>query len=214
MKGIQRSAQQAINYDDFLRQLHEPTSNVIYTRRIGQSRHNLFSIELNMQGLCAFEDKRYLLPDGVNTLAHGHHKTLERFKDLLERAEQQLTKPEWRARNALIAHRNRKPEQHSEQANCVLESGERVVAMAHKTAAARSLLPRSTVHEKLDEMAGCDPVAEFTTARNVATPLEDIVERDGDESQYGDFGPFGRIPSGLRRTLARVTVHTSKQTLN
>ena len=25
------------------------------------------------RGLCAYDDKRYLLPDGISTLAHGHH---------------------------------------------------------------------------------------------------------------------------------------------
>ena len=33
----------------------------------------MFTIEGVKRGLCAFDDKRYLLADGINTMAHGHY---------------------------------------------------------------------------------------------------------------------------------------------
>ena len=34
--------------------------------------HQLYTISLNRTGLNPFDDKRYILDDGVCTLAHGH----------------------------------------------------------------------------------------------------------------------------------------------
>ena len=44
-------------------------------RRIGQKHHRVFTIEGVKRGLCAFDDKRYMLRDGIHTLAHGHCAT-------------------------------------------------------------------------------------------------------------------------------------------
>ena len=41
-------------------------------RRIGASFHELYTIKTKKRGLCAFDDKRYLLPDGIHWLAFGH----------------------------------------------------------------------------------------------------------------------------------------------
>ena len=41
-------------------------------RRIGQKHHRVFTIEGVKRGLRAFDDKRYLLRDGIHTMAHGH----------------------------------------------------------------------------------------------------------------------------------------------
>ena len=35
-------------------------------------KHQLKSIELNKVGLCAYDNKRYLLGDGVESLSYGH----------------------------------------------------------------------------------------------------------------------------------------------
>ena len=43
--------------------------------RIGQKKHNLFTFRETKLCLSAFDNKRYLL-DEVNTLAHGHYKTM------------------------------------------------------------------------------------------------------------------------------------------
>ena len=41
-------------------------------QRIQASKHNLYTVEQVKVSLSAYDDKRYILPDGHNTLAHGH----------------------------------------------------------------------------------------------------------------------------------------------
>ena len=41
-------------------------------RRIGSKHHNLGTYEANKRSLSCFDDKRYILKNGINTLAYGH----------------------------------------------------------------------------------------------------------------------------------------------
>ena len=41
-------------------------------RRIGSKNHNLGTYETNKRSLSCFDDKRYILKIGINTLAYGH----------------------------------------------------------------------------------------------------------------------------------------------
>ena len=41
-------------------------------RRIGSKNHNLGNYEINKRSLSCFDDKRYILKNGINTLAYGH----------------------------------------------------------------------------------------------------------------------------------------------
>jgi hypothetical protein len=72
-KGIQRAAIRAVTHADYLTQLRAPDENYVNIRRIGQKHHRLFTMSSLKRGLCAFDDKRYLLPCGIRTIAHGHH---------------------------------------------------------------------------------------------------------------------------------------------
>ena len=45
--------------------------------------HNIYSIETKKRGLCAFDDKRILLDDEINTLAYGHYKATGEIKEIL-----------------------------------------------------------------------------------------------------------------------------------
>ena len=36
--------------------------------------HKIFSVESKKSGLCPFDDKVYVLDDGVNTYNYGHYK--------------------------------------------------------------------------------------------------------------------------------------------
>ena len=42
--------------------------------QIRSYNHELFSVEINKIGLSPFDDKRYVLENGYDTLAHGHYK--------------------------------------------------------------------------------------------------------------------------------------------
>ena len=41
-------------------------------RRIGSKNHNLDTYETNKRFSSCFDDKRYVLKNGINTLAYGH----------------------------------------------------------------------------------------------------------------------------------------------
>jgi hypothetical protein len=41
---------------------------------IRSEKHTLNSIEVTKDGLINYDDKRYLLSDGINTLSFGHYK--------------------------------------------------------------------------------------------------------------------------------------------
>ena len=41
-------------------------------KRILSEKHNVGTYEINKISLSCFDDKRYILDDGINTLAYGH----------------------------------------------------------------------------------------------------------------------------------------------
>ena len=41
-------------------------------RRIGSKNHNPSTYEINKRSLSCFDDKRYILKNGIKTLAYGH----------------------------------------------------------------------------------------------------------------------------------------------
>jgi hypothetical protein len=71
-KGIQRAALKHLRHADYLRQLNSPAENKVPNRRIGAHLHRIFTYEVNKRALCSFDDKRFILPDGINSLAFGH----------------------------------------------------------------------------------------------------------------------------------------------
>ena len=77
-KGIQRAAQKKLKHADYLEQLHRPAENSLVNRRIGSKLHQLYTWEAKKRGLCAFDDKRFLLEDGVRSLAFGHRDNTAR----------------------------------------------------------------------------------------------------------------------------------------
>jgi hypothetical protein len=194
MKGIQRAAQNTIYYNDFVAQLHEPTANYVCAHRIGQALHNIFSIELSKQGLCAFDDKRFLLPDGITTLAHGHIRTYDEFRVMFEQVERTFVEAEVRLQKAMnmvtsvmaVAHAGSRA--HNNEMNVVDMvvvddgDGDRMLVLTHDAAVARSLVPHITLHDAIDIVAGSDLCATFAAAhaRIDAIPaLQTINEEDG-----------------------------------
>ena len=41
-------------------------------REFKSKNHEIFTNESNKISLCDFDDKRYILPDGIHTLPYGH----------------------------------------------------------------------------------------------------------------------------------------------
>ena len=42
--------------------------------RIGSKRHKMTTMEMNKVGLCCYDNKRYILEDGITSYAYGHYK--------------------------------------------------------------------------------------------------------------------------------------------
>ena len=73
-KGITKAAQTKLKHDmyrDCLLQGKQMRSSM---NQIRSKNHQLYSITLNKIGLSPFDDKRYVLGNGCDTLAHGHYK--------------------------------------------------------------------------------------------------------------------------------------------
>jgi len=39
-----------------------------------ETRHTIFTVALSKIGLCAYDNKRYLLGDGITSLSYGHKR--------------------------------------------------------------------------------------------------------------------------------------------
>ena len=72
-KGIQRAVIANLKHEDYRSQLDTPAENIQINRRIGTQLHQLYTFATKKRGLCAYDDKRYMV-DNVNTLAYGHHR--------------------------------------------------------------------------------------------------------------------------------------------
>ena len=81
-KGIQAAAASGLRHADYLQQLKTPAENYLINRRIGSAFHEIYSIETRKRALCAFDDKRFLLPDGLHSLAHGHKDIPHSVQDI------------------------------------------------------------------------------------------------------------------------------------
>ena len=52
----------------------EKKQTIASMNQIRSESHEIYSIKLNKIGLSPYDDKRYILNDGMNTLAYGHYK--------------------------------------------------------------------------------------------------------------------------------------------
>jgi hypothetical protein len=71
-KGISSAASLKLRHEDFKAQLDLPRENALTNRRIGHTLHKLYTLQVEKRGLCAFDDKRFVLADGIHTLSYGH----------------------------------------------------------------------------------------------------------------------------------------------
>ena len=71
-KGIKESAKNKINFSDYKNTLITGEQMRIEANKISNKNHNLYSETTNKIALCAKDDKRFILPDGIHTLALFH----------------------------------------------------------------------------------------------------------------------------------------------
>jgi hypothetical protein len=82
--GIDYAAQREMRHADYIAQLQEPIENYKTNHRIGAQLHVLYSLEIEKRALCAYDDKRFLLADGISTLSYGQYRIAQTHVDEVE----------------------------------------------------------------------------------------------------------------------------------
>jgi hypothetical protein len=73
-KGVQSSVKNnEITHSDYSVTLNDKTRLYLEQRSIRAYNHELFSIRQNKISLSCYDDKRYLLDDGITSYAYGNH---------------------------------------------------------------------------------------------------------------------------------------------
>ena len=72
-KGVQKAMKNRLTFDNYQSCLINMNTQIVQMNSIRSDHHKLFTYNINKIGLSAFDDKRYILDDGVTTLAHGHY---------------------------------------------------------------------------------------------------------------------------------------------
>ena len=75
-KGISSTAQRGISHEDYRRVLTKQETTTCVNRTIRSFSRELYSIEIKKRGLFAFDDKKFILDNGVDTLSYGHYKLI------------------------------------------------------------------------------------------------------------------------------------------
>lgn len=74
-KGVKRSlVSKTLRYGDFETTLRTETSRHDQMNFIRSHRHEIYSVTLNKRSLSCFDDKRFILDNGIDTLAYGHYR--------------------------------------------------------------------------------------------------------------------------------------------
>ena len=73
-KGISRAAQRKISHQDYKNVLKKSEVTSCVNRSIRSFNRQLFSIEVKKQALSSFDDKKFILENGISTLSYGHYR--------------------------------------------------------------------------------------------------------------------------------------------
>ena len=74
-KGISKSVvQKDMKHSDYRECLVNDTSLNVRMHRLQSRNHRISRVAQVKRALVNFDDKRYILEDGISTLAHGHHR--------------------------------------------------------------------------------------------------------------------------------------------
>ena len=73
-KGVPESAKKFITHDHYRNVLETHGTTVTSAKSIRSFGHNLYSIAIRKRGLSSFDDKKYILDNGIEMLSYGHYK--------------------------------------------------------------------------------------------------------------------------------------------
>ena len=81
-KGVTKLAQRQLTHDRFRETLSSGRLIRTQNHRVASSSHQLHTVTINKVSLNTFDDKRYILENGIDTLPFGHKKIVhDRFFD-------------------------------------------------------------------------------------------------------------------------------------
>ena len=74
-KGVKKSVvKKSITHEDYKTCLFTGEEQLRKINIIRSSKHEIYTEKVNKVALCSDDDKRYILKDGINTLAWGHYR--------------------------------------------------------------------------------------------------------------------------------------------
>ena len=75
-KGVKKNVvQKEICFEDFRKCLFNKEPIYKKQKLFRTKNHDIYTVEQNKEALSTFDDKQFILEDGVNTLAWGHYRT-------------------------------------------------------------------------------------------------------------------------------------------
>ena len=75
-KGITKVTQRLLIHEKYIETLASGNLVRAENTRIISERHHLNTVRANKNALSAYDDKRYILSDGISTLPYGHYRTV------------------------------------------------------------------------------------------------------------------------------------------
>ena len=79
VKGVSKTAKKNISHDDFMGVLKNQNATTCINRSIRSFNRTLYSIEVKKRSLFAYDDKKFILENGIDTLSYGHH-SIDQYK--------------------------------------------------------------------------------------------------------------------------------------
>ena len=72
-KGIPKAAKKRITHNQYKNVLANCTTTTATVNSIRSLKHNLYSVQIKKRALSAYDDKKYILKDGINMVSYGHY---------------------------------------------------------------------------------------------------------------------------------------------
>ena len=74
-KGVRKNVvHNQLTHEHYIKALFDNIKFFNINKGIRSYKHKLYSIKQNKVSLCGYDDKRYILNDGISTLAYGHYQ--------------------------------------------------------------------------------------------------------------------------------------------
>ena len=73
-KGVPKAAANELVHADYLHTLRKNQPKTVHFSAIRSFKHKLYTVDTEKIALSAFDDKRYILDDGINSLAYGDYR--------------------------------------------------------------------------------------------------------------------------------------------